>query len=520
MRILKKLLSVNKYILLFLAALALAASFYIKSTYDVKTFEQYLYTIMKAEGTGVDSIKGGIIIGVIATLVVFVIFMLPIFARKLKTKYFVNVSFRGKTKAVAIGHVEHKLRYSIVVFVLCIAVALQNFGVFEYLANQIIYSPFYEENYVDPKSVKISFPKKKRNLIFIFTESLEASAASKAGGGDRTKSYIPKLEELATENINFSNSSKLGGAIQVAGTDYTVAGMVAQTAGINMKVDIYGNNYSGYSSSFGGVTNLGDILKSNGYKNYIMMGSAAKFGGRDEYFIQHGDYEIFDLVSARESGKLPKDYRVWWGFEDKKLFGFAKEQLNEISQNDEPFNLTLLTADTHFQDGYVEESCPKPFGNNQYANVYSCTDSMISDFVEWAKTQPFYENTTIVIVGDHLTMQRNFMDENSQYVRGIYNVFINSPIQAQNEKNRIFTSMDIFPTTLAALGAKIEGDRLAIGTNLFSSRKTLAEEMGVEALESELRKRSIFYNNTILGESYYEMQERMEEDSVPAGYDY
>jgi phosphoglycerol transferase len=145
---------------------------------------------------------------------------------------------------------------------------------------------------------------------------------------------------------------------------------------------------------------------------------------------------------------------------------------------------------------------------------------MISDFVEWAKTQPFYENTTIVIVGDHLTMQRNFMDENSQYVRGIYNVFINSPIQAQNEKNRIFTSMDIFPTTLAALGAKIEGDRLAIGTNLFSSRKTLAEEMGVEALESELRKRSIFYNNTILGDSYYEMQERMEEDSVPAGYDY
>ena len=50
--------------------------------------------------------------------------------------------------------------------------------------------------------------------------------------------------------------------------------------------------------------------------------------------------------------------------------------------------------------------------------------------------------------------------------------------------------------------------------------RALAEEMGVEALESELRKRSIFYNNTILGDSYYEMQERMEEDSIPAGYDY
>ena len=309
MRILRKILGASSYILLFLAALAFAVPLYIKSTYDIKTFEQYLYTIMKAEGTGVDSIKGGIVAGLAITLVVYAVFLAPIFAQKLRTKLYINISFHKKTKAIAVGHVEHKLRYSILVLIACIVVALHNFGVFEYLANQASYSLFYEENYIDPKSVKISFPEKKRNLIFVFTESLETSAASKENGGDRNRSYIPKLEELALENINFSNNSKLGGAIQVAGTDYTVAGMVAQTAGINMKVDIYGNNYSGYSSSFGGATNLGDILKKNGYKNYIMMGSAAKFGGRDEYFVQHGDYEIFDLISARESGKIPKGFK-------------------------------------------------------------------------------------------------------------------------------------------------------------------------------------------------------------------
>ena len=39
--------------------------------------------------------------------------------------------------------------------------------------------------------------------------------------------------------------------------------------------------------------------------------------------------------------------------------------------------------------------------------------------------------------------------------------------------------MDMFPTTLASLGAVIDGDRV-IGTNLFSDKPTLAEELGFD----------------------------------------
>ena len=35
-------------------------------------------------------------------------------------------------------------------------------------------------------------------------------------------------------------------------------------------------------------------------------------------------------------------------------------------------------------------------------------------------------------------------------------------------KNRQFTHMDMYPTTLAAMGFNIEGNKLALGTNLFS----------------------------------------------------
>ena len=43
------------------------------------------------------------------------------------------------------------------------------------------------------------------------------------------------------------------------------------------------------------------------------------------------------------------------GYEDQKLFENAKEKLSEIGIKDEPFNFTMLTVDTHFEDGYVCE---------------------------------------------------------------------------------------------------------------------------------------------------------------------
>ena len=58
--------------------------------------------------------------------------------------------------------------------------------------------------------------------------------------------------------------------------------------------------------------------------------------------------------------------------------------------------------------------------------------------------------------------------------------------------------MDMYPTILAAMGAKIDGERLGLGTNLFSDKQTLMEEIGFEALNKEVQKTSDFYNTTIV----------------------
>ena len=75
----------------------------------------------------------------------------------------------------------------------------------------------------------------------------------------------------------------------------------------------------------------------------------------------------------------------------------------------------------------------------------------------------------------------------------VYNVIINAPIQSDNTKNRQYCAMDLFPTTLAALGCEIPGDRLGLGTNLYSKIPTLAEKYGFDRFDSLLSQSSDYY---------------------------
>jgi len=89
-------------------------------------------------------------------------------------------------------------------------------------------------------------------------------------------------------------------------------------------------------------------LAQEGYSQTLLIGSDATFGGRRLYFTEHGNYDIVDYNYALQSGMIPADYKVWWGYEDQRLFGFAKEKLLELSNQEEPFNLTMLTVDYAF----------------------------------------------------------------------------------------------------------------------------------------------------------------------------
>jgi phosphoglycerol transferase len=237
-----------------------------------------------------------------------------------------------------------------------------------------------------------------------------------------------------------------------------------------------------------------------------MVGSWAAFGGRDTFYINHGVNDIFDLISARADGTVAYNYwNDWWGFEDSILYEYAKVKLTEMSNREQPFAFTMLTVDTHHIGGYTCTLCGSDY-EESYENVIACASRQVYDFVQWIMEQPFYENTTIVITGDHCSMDNGYFNRNVDggYERHIYNCFINAAAKPFRTTERQFCAMDMFPTTLAAMGCTIEGDRLGLGTNLFSNLPTLMERIGYTKLCTLLGQRSDYYENNFYGKQQTE----------------
>ena len=371
--------------------------------------------------------------------------------------------------------------------------AWERLDIADYAANSGAVSSFIDENYVDPAGTELTFPEQKRNLIYIFLESMETTYADEENGGAFSENYIPELTELAEENEDFSGADAgLNGGTALTSTTWTAAALFGQTTGLPLSIPIDGNSMDTQESFLPGVTSLGDILEQQGYRQTFMIGSDGNFGGRSLYFTDHGNYDIKDYYYYQSQGKFDKDYWVWWGFEDQKLFEYAKEELTALAAQDQPFNFTLLTVDTHFEDGYVCGLCGNEHGENQYGNVLSCSSRQIKEFVEWIRQQDFYENTTIVISGDHPTMDKDFCEGiDDAYERKVYTAYINSAVTPEDpEWTRAYSTFDNYPTTLASLGVSIEGERLGLGTNLFSSRSTLTEVYGNPYINQELTRKS------------------------------
>lgn len=475
--------------LIFLASFIVLSIIWIYMNTGNVTLEQLIFHLkVPIEGTNMGMIFDYLIctfLGITGVIAVFTPIILIFEVKSKKTQ-------ESKKKIL------YRSSYIILAFSIAFVIILMDLPTFA--KNQILASTFIEEEYIDPKNVKVTFPEKKQNLIYIFLESIENTFASKKDGGLYDVDRMPELTNLAKQNINFSNTEKLGGAVDLLGTNWTIAAMVAQTSGIPLKITIEQNSYGRHSTFLPGSYTLGEILENNGYKNYLLIGSESEFGGRKLYFEQHGNYDIWDFNSAVKEERMKKEDKVWWGYSDEDLFKYAKEQLLDISQKEEPFNFTMLTVDTHFTDGYVCDKCENGF-KDQYSNVISCSSKMVSEFVEWIKKQDFYENTTIIVSGDHLTMQASTEEDankNDYGERTVYNTIINSKTEPIKTTNRLFFTTDMYPTTLAALGAQIEGNRLGLGINLFSNESTLIEKYGLDYVREQLERKSSFYNKKLI----------------------
>ena len=470
-------------IIIILAAFILALTWWLSVTFGV-SIREILYTLtspLKGSdthflGSAVKFIVPWILAALIICIIIFVV-RIKIEGKKEKTqKIFMRILRIISALLLVASLIWCNIRLSIPSFV---------------MAN-IQSTEIYEDYYVDPDTVEISSNGETKNIIYIYMESMENTYASAdVGGFQKDNNYIPNLTQLAFDNVSFSNNSQLGGFYSGTGMGWTIAALLATTAGVPFSFPTKNNSMNNREHFAAGITTLGDILKEKGYYQEFLCGSDSEFGGRYSYFTQHGGYEIFDYNTAIDRGYIDKDYKVWWGFEDAKLYDIAKDELTRISQLDQPFNFTMLTVDTHHIDGYVCDLCEDEYGT-QLANVVACADRQIYEFIDWCKQQDFYDDTVIIITGDHPRMDTSLV--NKADPRTVYNCFINTACpEPARTTNRTFTSVDLFPTILSSMGFSIEGNRLGLGTNMFSCLDTLPEQMGLDKFNDELGRYSIYY---------------------------
>lgn len=485
-------------VLFALSCILFGVCIWLKSVFGIN-FQQLLYTVISPlDGSNFSIVFSGLK-ACLPDLAIMVLFIaLGVIIYKLQKRVSITMTldvFHWRHSFNFLNVLRHSMLFlSVASFAGSICYVDMVLEISTYLEYQMNPTTIYEERYVEPAGAGITAPQEKKNLIYIYLESMETTYASTDAGGVQATNYIPNLTELAQNNVSFSNSTQLGGWHAASGTGWTMGGLFSTTSGLPFSFPVNPNKMDAHQNFALGCTTLGDILEENGYRSMFLCGSKAAFAGRDKYYLQHGNFDISDLITARAEGYVSPDYfDGWWGYEDYILYGIAKDKLLQLAQSDEPFNFTMLTVDTHFPEGHPCPRCQTTY-DSVAACVVSCADRQIAEFIEWCTQQDFYEDTIIVITGDHPRMDTKLVEGLANYDRTVYNCFINCPVpDGARLTNREFTAMDIFPTVLSALGFDYEGDQLGLGVDLFSDASTLSEQMGYQAFNLEISKYSPYF---------------------------
>lgn len=355
-------------------------------------------------------------------------------------------------------------------------------GFIEYQIVSRQQSSLYEEEYVFPDKITYTFPEKKRNLILIYLESFEDNLQH---AENYEKNLIPNLQALQQQGQTSHQH------YSVHGTDYSIAALVSSLCGVPLRYrpenDIFSRRYM-----LPQAICLPEILQNNGYQTTIFKAADITFTDVNVFASNHG----FDKAAGFDELKqqLPVDelehhLGAFGGLKDSTLFELAKKQLENFSP-ERPFMLTLFTLDTHTPNHFKAPECPQLFGDIR--DAYMCTDKSVSDFVTWLKQSPYWENTSVVIVGDHLLPTR--IKTKGHPKRGIYNVFLNLPENLKINADKPFTTVDLAPSILEALDIRLAPRAFGLGRSLFAEAPALVEKQNFRAFNLNLIKKSKIYD--------------------------
>ena len=127
-----------------------------------------------------------------------------------------------------------------------------------------------------------------------------------------------------------------------------------------------------------------------------------------------------------------------------------------------PFNLNVLTVDTHHPYGHLSPECSRR-GHQDFEGIVECTADLVAEFVEYIIARGWLDRVAIVVQGDHLAMGNTSYDKLvTNPERRVFNLLINdNPKLTAN--TREVTHFDMLPTMLDLIGLQVKGGRAGLG---------------------------------------------------------
>lgn len=364
----------------------------------------------------------------------------------------------------------------------CVAVVVWQIRIIPYYYYQNTTGTLYEKYYKAPVITAADFPVQKRNLLLLYLESVENNFADASLYG---KNLLPRLSETARNNPRFDGYNFL------YGTNYTKAALVAGHCGIPYRSPT--PTMETVNSHLKNIRCLSDILADNGYETWFAKSADHSFAYTNIFYQLHSYRNIIDrtvLTAGMSPAEIEKNKSSYNGLSDKLLLNHISA-LFSTQKVREPFLMTVFTVDTHAPGTVLPYNCPKIFGDIR-DNIL-CTDNNVAEFITEFQKTPYWQNTTVVIVGDHPMFKALQTQQRKKYRRGIYNVFLNLPNGLSYNPRKEFTALDLAPTYLELLGIKLPEHAFGLGRSLFSDVPSLIS-LPETRLETAVKQKSKIYD--------------------------
>ncbi|KGR78466.1 LTA synthase family protein [Ureibacillus manganicus] len=307
-----------------------------------------------------------------------------------------------------------------------------------------------------------------RNVILVQLESLQNFVINNEMNGEVVTPFLNSLtNDKDTYYFNdFYHQTSLG---KTSDSEFIVEN------------SLFGLGRGAVFFTHGGNTynSMAERLGNNGYFTNVMHSNNDSFWNRDMMYKALNIDKFYDVNSY----SVTDENSVNWGLKD---IPFAEQSVELMTEMPQPFYSRLITLTNHYpfylneDDKMIPEYTSNSGTLNRYFQTVRYLDESIKVLFEQLKEKGLYENSIIVMYGDHYGISENhnkamamYLDkeEITAYDSALLQsvpLFIHIPGSGDGKVvDETAGQIDIRPTVLHLLGIDTSND-MQLGADLFS----------------------------------------------------